>query len=74
MRVPVKTRNTPNRSRTHSKRRRAAPMAMKIARKTTAPRIPKKRTRCWYLAGMLKKFSTTTNTKMLSTEREYSTT
>ena len=27
---------------------RAAPMAMKMARKTSAPRMPKNSTRCWY--------------------------
>ena len=30
------------------------PSAIKMMRKMSAPRIPQKRTRCWYLAGMPK--------------------
>ncbi len=45
--TPVKTRNAPKSQTTHSNCRSAAPRAMKIPRKTRAPRMPKKSTRCW---------------------------
>jgi hypothetical protein len=51
----------------------AAPRAMKIARMTSAKRIPNVRTRRWYSAGTANVDMITTKTKRLSTDRLFST-
>ena len=51
----------------------AAPSAMKIARMTSAARIPKVRTRCWCSGGTANVDMITTNTNRLSTDRLFST-
>ena len=51
----------------------AAPSAMKIARRTSAARMPNVSTRCWCSAGTANVVMITTNTKRLSTDRLFST-
>ena len=51
----------------------AAPSAMKIARMTSAARIPNVSTRCWCSAGTANVDMITTKTKRLSTDRLFST-
>jgi hypothetical protein len=51
----------------------AAPRAMKMARMTSATRIPNVSTRCWCSAGTANVDMTTTNTNRLSTDRLFST-
>ena len=51
----------------------AAPSAMKIARRTSAARMPKVSTRCWCSAGTANVVMMITNTKRLSTDRLFST-
>ncbi len=52
----------------------AAPSAMKIARSTSASRMPIVSTFCWYSAGTANVVMITTNTNRLSTDRLFSTT
>ena len=55
MRPAVNSRNAPNTYRIQSKRLiRPIPAKMKIARITSAPKIPQNSTRCWYLGGTTK--------------------
>ena len=51
-----------------------APSAMKIARMTSAARMPNVSTRCWCSAGTENVDMITTNTNRLSTDRLFSTT
>ena len=51
-----------------------APSAMKIARNTSAARIPNVSTRCWCSAGTANEDMITTKTNKLSTDRLFSTT
>ena len=53
--------------------RSAAPSAMKIARRTSASRMPMVSTFCWCSAGTAKVVMMTTKTKRLSTDRLFST-
>jgi len=50
-----------------------APRAMKIARMTSAARIPNVSARCWCSAGTANVDMITTNTNRLSTDRLFST-
>ncbi|MNT13858.1 hypothetical protein D3C72_1488400 [compost metagenome] len=45
--IPVKIKNTPKKITTAWYCISTAPKAIKIARKTRAPKIPKNKTRCW---------------------------
>src|SRR5690606_33811319 len=51
---------------------RATPNTIISALKTMAPRIPQKRTRCWYRLGILKDLKITAITNTLSMLRESS--
>ena len=51
----VYSRNAPNRYSTHENRSMIAmPAKMKIARMTSAPKMPQNNTRCWYFCGTRK--------------------
>ena len=45
---------------------------MKIARITSAPKMPQNSTRCWYIFGTRKKLMMMAQTKTLSTLRLFS--
>jgi hypothetical protein len=53
-RRPVKTRKAPKTTSTHWYWISSDPTAMKMPRKTSAPRMPKKSTRCCSSVGMRK--------------------
>ncbi len=70
----VHSSSSPNsRNMKENSARSVAPSAMRIARSTSASRIPNVRTSCWYLSGTANVDMMITKTKRLSTDRLFST-
>ena len=71
----VRMSTTPKSGRTHeNSATRRAPIAIIAPRIASAPRIPQKSTRCWYIRGIPKELNTIAMTNTLSALRDSSTT